>query len=255
MRARECYAFTSSCFQLFSMLGRGLVRLCGPGVGVISCNWWCFDLLGTYCFALAQDRSRSLQLRPWACVLVRESQVGALRGGVALLPACPVDLRCAGVRVVEYPGKVACPSGRRCSTRNAVWCHSHPGFKSQRYRHCRPAPMGPGGFVMPEWFPGNVARNSRTCILGFEIRSLELQRLWAVSKNDRVKLRATFGGVVTAVTFGHLYWPRAPLLASGTSTGRGPLCQARPFIGPAPLHLQGCRRGGTPKGPASAACV
>ena len=178
---------------------------------------------------------------------------------VSLLPGW-VDLRCSGVSVVEYSGKVACPSGRRCSTRNAVWCHSHPGFKSQRYRHCRPAPMGPGGFVMPEWFPGNVARNSLTCILGFEIRSLELQRLWAVSKNDRVKLRATFGGVVTDVTFGHLYWPRAPLLAAGTSTGRGYLCQApplrrlSPFAGSAPLHLQGCRRGGTPKGPASAAC-
>ena len=70
---------------------------------------------------------------------------------VALLPARPVDLRARGEGVVEYPGKVACPSGRRCSTRNAVWCHSHPGFKSQRYRHCRPAPLGPGGFVMPEW--------------------------------------------------------------------------------------------------------
>ena len=71
--------------------------------------------------------------------------------GVALLPARPVDLRARGEGVVQYPGKVACPSGRRCSTRNAVWCHSHPGFKSQRYRHCRPAPLGPGGFVMPEW--------------------------------------------------------------------------------------------------------
>ena len=70
---------------------------------------------------------------------------------VALLPARPVDLRAWGEGVVEYPGKVACPSGRRCSTRNAVWCHSHPGFKSQRYRHCRPAPLGPGGFVMPSW--------------------------------------------------------------------------------------------------------
>ena len=74
--------------------------------------------------------------------------------GVALLPARPVDLRARGEGVVQYPGKVACPSGRRCSTRNAVWCHSHPGFKSQRYRHCRPAPMGPGGFVMPEWRVG-----------------------------------------------------------------------------------------------------
>ena len=60
-------------------------------------------------------------------------------------------MRAQGEGVVEYSGKVACPSGRRCSTRNAVWCHSHPGFKSQRYRHCRPAPLGPGGFVMPSW--------------------------------------------------------------------------------------------------------
>ena len=86
------------------------------------------------------------------CRVISRGYVAILPGcGVALLPACPVDLRCPGCSVVEYPGKVACPSGRRCSTRNAVWCHSHPGFKSQRYRRCRPAPMGPGGFVIPEW--------------------------------------------------------------------------------------------------------
>ena len=39
----------------------------------------------------------------------------------------------------------------------------------------------------------NVARNSPPDISDFEIRPLELQRLWAISKNDRVKLRATFG--------------------------------------------------------------
>ena len=99
-----------------------------------------------------------------------------------------------------------------------------------------------------EWFPSNVARNSHACILGFEIRSLELQRLWPISKNDRVKLRATFGGVVTSVTFGPLcqapplHWPPLHRLCSFTG---------RPFIGSAPLHLQGCSRGGTPKGPAS----
>ena len=85
------------------------------------------------------------------CRVIARGCVALLPGcGVALLPAHPVDLRVQGEDVVEYPGKVACPSGRRCSTRNAVWCHSHPGFKSQRYRHCRPAPLGPGGFVMPE---------------------------------------------------------------------------------------------------------
>ena len=94
-----------------------------------------------------------------------------------------------------------------------------------------------------EWFPSNVARNSRACILGFEIRSLELQRLWPISKNDRIKLRATFGGVVTSVTFGPLC-QALPLHRPCPFTGR-------PFIGSAPLHLQGCSRGGTPQGPAS----
>ena len=111
-----------------------------------------------------------------------------------------------------------------------------------------------------EWFPSNVARNSHACILGFEIRSLELQRLWPVSKNDRVKLRATFGGVVTSVTFGPLC-QAPPLHRPRPFTGPAP-SQApplhwprpftgRPFIGSAPLHLQGCSRGGTPQGPAS----
>ena len=72
-----------------------------------------------------------------------------------------------------------------------------------------------------EWFPSNVACNSHACILGFEIRSLELQRLWPISKNDRIKLRATFGGVVPSVTFGPLC--QAP-----------PLHRPRPFTGPAP---------------------
>ena len=29
---------------------------------------------------------------------------------------------------------VACPSGRRCNTRNVVWGHTHRGFKSHRHR-------------------------------------------------------------------------------------------------------------------------
>ena len=46
----------------------------------------------------------------------------------------------------------------------------------------------------PAWFPNNVARNSPASISDFEIMLLELQRLWGVSKNDQVKLRATFRG-------------------------------------------------------------
>ena len=39
----------------------------------------------------------------------------------------------------------------------------------------------------------NFARNSPADRLYIQFASLELQRLWAISKNDRVKLRATFG--------------------------------------------------------------
>ena len=44
------------------------------------------------------------------------------------------------------------------------------------------------------WFPNNVARNSLVTISDFENASLELQRLWGVSKTDRYKLCATFFG-------------------------------------------------------------
>ena len=47
--------------------------------------------------------------------------------------------------------------------------------------------------VVVPWFLNNVARNSLAIISNIEIGSLELQRLWAMSKSDRVKLRATFG--------------------------------------------------------------
>lgn len=30
---------------------------------------------------------------------------------------------------------MTCPSGRRCNTRNVVWCNSQRGFKSHRHRH------------------------------------------------------------------------------------------------------------------------
>ena len=48
-------------------------------------------------------------------------------------------------------------------------------------------------------------------------------------------------------------WLPPPL--SGPSTGCGHRCQATPLHRPALQHLQGCDRGGAPKGPASAACV
>ena len=58
-------------------------------------------------------------------------------------------------------------------------------------------PVQRGVVLLPvarwEWFPRNVARNSRAYISDIEIWLLELQRLLPISKNDRVKLRATFG--------------------------------------------------------------
>ena len=49
-------------------------------------------------------------------------------------------------------------------------------------------------FEVPQWFPSNVARNSPATASSIESWSLELQRLWPISKNDRVKLRATLLG-------------------------------------------------------------
>ena len=48
-------------------------------------------------------------------------------------------------------------------------------------------------FEIPGWFPNNVARNSPVDCSNVEFALLELQRLWAISKSDRVKLRAKFG--------------------------------------------------------------
>ena len=49
---------------------------------------------------------------------------------------------------------VTCPSGRRCNTRNVVWCKSQRGFKSHRHRQverpcfpCKQREAGP--FVLP----------------------------------------------------------------------------------------------------------
>ena len=64
------------------------------------------------------------------------------------------------------------------------------------------------------WFPSNVARNSRAHISDIEMWPLKLQRLWPISKNDRVKLRATFGGG------GYRRHSRAPLPAAGTAAWR-----------------------------------
>ena len=74
----------------------------------------------------------------------------------------------------------------RTRVTRAVWCLSA--------RALRRLPLGLRVVAAcREWFLKNVARNSPASISGFEIVSLGLQRLWGVSKNDQVKLRATLG--------------------------------------------------------------
>ena len=122
-------------------------------------------------------------------------------------------------------------------------CHARVVCVRGRVLSCPSALL----FEVPQWFPSNVARNSPATASNIESWSLELQRLWPISKNDRVKLRATFGGVVTAVAFGYLYRPRAPL--SGPAPSRAlPLCAPRGATEAEPRRvpplLRVCSRGG-----------
>jgi len=70
------------------------------------------------------------------------------------------------------------------------------------------------------WFLNNVARNSPALISDFEIASLELQRLWAMSKNDRVKLCATLGDPRKG---GYTYSAAAPARGERDRGGPRPL--------------------------------
>ena len=128
-------------------------------------------------------------------------------------PRLPGRFACAGAGVVEYPGKVACPSGRRCSTRNAVWCHSHPGFKSQRYRHCRPAPLGPGGLLCLRGVCGGlVAPTDLRPSRGLPARSPSAPRAsLGASARSPARPRRPRGGLQSVgVSVCCLAWPRRP---------------------------------------------
>lgn len=66
------------------------------------------------------------------------------------------------------------------------WLQAPVLLRARRARACADNPRH------HVWFPNNVARNSLVNISDFENVSLELQRLWGVSKTDRHKLCATF---------------------------------------------------------------
>ena len=105
-------------------------------------------------------------------------------------------------------------------------------------------------FEIPGWFPNNVARNSPVACSNVEFASLELQRLWPISKNDRVKLRAKCGwGAFSVMRVGaavRLSGPSGAACASLALDGRCILPDLSPFYGtasasdnPGPLVLQG----------------
>ena len=72
----------------------------------------------------------------------------------------------------------------------------------------------------------NFARNSPTTASSFELRSLELQRFWALLKLQPIELRASFRRQRRATAHGHRS------LAHPTSEPS----HAKPLLGPRPSH-------------------
>ena len=107
--------------------------------------------------------------------------------------------------------RVACPPARRprCELRSARRLEARPGpatahgHRSQ-FPSVPPAPSTPVGPGVDVWLArcpdvqlwlsiSNFARNSSKTHSNIEFASLELQRFWGGSKNNRDKLRARFG--------------------------------------------------------------
>ena len=83
------------------------------------------------------------------------------------------------------------------------------------------------------WLPtSNSARNSSMTHSNIEFVSLELQRFWGISKNDRNELRAKFGW---------RWCQRLPLRPSlpRASIGASARCPARPHGSSSTLHADG----------------
>ena len=162
---------------------------------------------------LGKNSRKSAILRQWVCTLAES--VGAR----ALLDRCGAA-RCRARRGPGSRALLLAPLTRSCAAKPYGWHGGQPAQAATyrvnlRIKGPRPPPIGltcavTSARATTTTNQSNFARNSPPHISDFEIRPLELQRLWAISKNDRVKLRATFAGTVTAVTFGPLYRPREP---------------------------------------------
>ena len=100
-------------------------------------------------------------------------------------------------RAPEVPAAV-CAGGRRPAREIATrelrseWSISRPALAlpPPTGTAARPCASKPGQAPPP---PINFARNSPAACSNIECASLELQRFWGVSKNDRDKLRAKYG--------------------------------------------------------------
>ena len=104
----------------------------------------------------------------------------------------------AGVPGAGGPGRCVCrwaaarPRDRHTRACGSEWSISRPALAlpPPTGTAARPCASKPGQAPPP---PINFARNSPAACSNIECASLELQRFWGVSKNDRDKLRAKYG--------------------------------------------------------------
>ena len=139
-------------------------------------------------------------------MLFRPLRVGPVVVCCAWVPGCAFLPRRAGLLGVPAAALRAsccllCPGSGLCvpaSSGRAAWCARLLDVSVAVLQAC--CCFACGGLLVSSVVPlctdqscppvTNVARNSPPHISDFEIRPLELQRLWAISKNDRVELRA-----------------------------------------------------------------
>ena len=161
-----------------------------PPVGV-----WCWRPMGVWCCV-----GPGCLVCPWAAARPRDRHTRASLGVVDLEarpgPAAAHRHRGLALRSLRHP---PCLWGRA-----APWAAARPlavRAASLRLGASFQRPARPRRRLI------DFARNSPATCSNIEFASLELQRFWDISKNDHDKLRATFLGVVTAVTRRSLWRP------------------------------------------------
>ena len=153
---------------------------------------------------------------------------------------------------------VACPSGRRCNTRNVVWGQTHRGFKSHRHRRqIGPVPRGAGPIC--DGAPARPVPTDRTSVAGAVRRSgSTAERSFGPSVGEDGRMRAVVIDAVRArpevrdvpspprPAAGSSYASRRPGCAAATGT-RGRVtttspsrtCRDTSSPGPSPRSARG----------------